>query len=435
MPAVLKTLVIILLLCGFGVFAAAFAGPIGSGALFMLLPTGMPPTDHDLPDSYSPLHKGHVDLATGLYIREDEDLVVHGMPALILRRTYLSNYRVSKQFGVGTTHNGEWALTGDGEHFQWASLILADGGRVEFRRVSAGTSLFNAMYEHHSTPGEWHGSRLGWTGLGWGLRRGDGTLAVFQGCGPVGPRLCSIIKLRDPDGHTINYHRDAAGRLLKMEARSNRWMKFDYDGKDRISRAYDSNGHEVRYEYDENGRLTTVTASEGTVRRYTYTKQDQMATINDPATTIENAYDDNGRCVRQVNRFPGDAAPYTFDFSYRITNGAVVQSDMSQSDGNWSRYTFGDRRYTTSETWGHKGAEPAVFTYERDPQNGRITALTLTCPDRSGRPLRHASLVRPNQEDSIKWDLLQTHCSWRTRTPAQPAGSARIGPSPADDRP
>ncbi len=61
------------------------------------------------------------------------------------------------------------------------------------------------------------------------------------------------------------------------------------------------------------------------------------------------------------------------------------------------------------------GSESATFTYERDPATNAVTSLTLTCPDRTGRPLRHSSLVRNNNEDWIKWDLMQTRCSLNTR--------------------
>src|SRR5512134_2321543 len=102
-----------------------FAGPLSSGALFLLVPPRRSPVRHDLPEDYEPLHKGGVDLPTGLYTRENEDLVVNGTPALILRRTYLSGYRISKQFGIGATHPGEEYLIGDPERFQWAALIPA----------------------------------------------------------------------------------------------------------------------------------------------------------------------------------------------------------------------------------------------------------------------------------------------------------------------
>ena len=47
-----------------------------------------------------------------------------------------------------------------------------------------------------------------------------------------------------------------------------------------------------------------------------------------------------------------------------------------------------------------------------------MTALTLTCPDRRGQPLKHTSIVSDGNEDAIKRDLLQTHCSWQRYTPS-----------------
>src|SRR5437899_6895212 len=47
-----------------------------------------------------PLHKGYADLSTGLYIREDDDLVVNTAMPIILRRTYNSgDGGHSRQFG------------------------------------------------------------------------------------------------------------------------------------------------------------------------------------------------------------------------------------------------------------------------------------------------------------------------------------------------
>jgi len=409
-----------MVICGAAGLAAMVAGPLTSGGLLLVLPNAGPRVEHDLPESYSPLHKGHVDLATGLYIREDEDLVLRGTPALILRRTYLSNYRAVKEFGVGTTHTGEWYLVGDGERFAWAALILADGGRVQFDRVSSGTSFVNAMYEHRATSSEWQGARLGWTGGDWALRQRDGTLARFRPCGEGS--VCSLVQTRDSDGHTIQYQREPSGRLLRMETSADRWIAFDYDAKNRITRAYTSTNDEVGYEYDGRGRLSRVNAKDGTTHRYTYTDRDLMSTIEEPGTTIENIYNDDGRCIRQVNRYPGDAEPLTFTFAYAIKGNAVVETNTTRSDGTWSRYTFGENRYTTSESWGSTDLEPATILYERDQATSVVTALTVTCPDRTGRPLRHMSLVKPGGEEWIKWDLLQTHCSWRKRPDRGAAG-------------
>ncbi len=397
------------------VVAAVFAGPLSSGAVLLLLPAPQRAVEHDLPEDYTPVHGGHVDLDVGLYIRENEDLVVRGTPALVLRRTYVSGYRAAKEFGIGTTHADEWYVVGDGKRFQWAALVRPGEYRVSFERTSSGTSLQNAMFQNRSSSDEWQDARLGWTGADWALRQVDGSLARFRPCGPDEKSVCSIVRYRDADGHAVDYRRNTAGRLERMEAGPDRWIAFDYDDRDRVVRAFDSTKHEVRYEYDERQRLARVRSGDTITHRYTYTNNDEMATIVEPGTDIENTYDTNGRCIRQVNRYADGTDPYTFDFTYKLDGSAVVQTDARRSDGTWTQYTFSKTGFTTSETWGRKDSEPAIFVYDRDPVTNAVVALSLTCPDRTGRQLRHSSLVRPGREEWIKWDLARTHCSWSGR--------------------
>lgn len=409
--------------CGvcFVLAAAIFGGPVASGAVFLLMPADAVPADAADVGTYTPVHKGGIVLTTGIYRRRNDDLVVDGAPPLVLRRTYLSRYRVSRHFGVGASHDGEMYLIGDPERFQWAELIPPDGARVRFARTTPGTSLFGAMFEHRGPSREWDGARLGWTGLNWALRRRDGSLMLFQGCaGPA--QSCSIIRARDAQGHVTNYRRNSAGLLMRMEAGDGRWIAFDYDASGRISRASTNDDRHVRYEYDERGRLTLAIASDGVRRAYTYTDLDEMATIREPGTDIENSFE-GGRCVRQANRYP-DREPYIFAFRYRLEDGRIVQTDTDRSDGSWLRYTWDRAGHATSETWGCQGMEPAVFSYERDANN-TVMSLTVTCPDRTGRPLRHSSFVRPDRnEDDVKWDILTTHCSWAPRKNGAPAWRA-----------
>lgn len=404
----LRKLVKVLLVSGATLVTAIFGGPVLSGAVFLLLPGGAELQNHSLPEAYQPLHKGAVDFATGLYVREDEDLIVDGTPALILRRTYLSGYRTSKQFGIGTTHNGEIYLHGD---LQRISLIEAKGSRITFDRTSAGNSYLNAMFEHFDT-WEWAGARLGWAGFGWALRRYDGNLLLFQGCGPT--TVCSIIQARDADGHTIHYRRDKAGRLARMEA-ADRWIAFDYDEKHRIARARASTGRSVAYEYDSSGRLVRVAADDGRVHRYSYSDKDEMATIVDPGRTIENRYDANGRCVGQTVRSGGEPEPLTFRFSYRLEGNAVIETEMVRSDGEWSQHRFSRNRSVMSEKRGRPGMEPTHIAYDRDPETDVATAVTVTCPDRKGLPLRHTSLIHDGDDERVTTNLLSTHCFSRKR--------------------
>src|SRR5262245_38286830 len=129
---------------GIAIMVVVLSGPLRSGAIFLLLPTFPQRVEHDLPPSYRPLHKGHVDLATGQYIREDEDLVVRGTPPLILRRIYLSRDHELRRFGIGTTHNGETLVFARSPLLQQVNVLLGDI-QVEFDRTTTGTTVANAM--------------------------------------------------------------------------------------------------------------------------------------------------------------------------------------------------------------------------------------------------------------------------------------------------
>jgi YD repeat-containing protein len=418
----MKTLLTIVACCSSLLVAAVYAGPVTSGALLLLLPAHERPTAHDLPADYEPEHKGHVSLDIGRYFRANEDIVVPGTPGLVLRRSYASGDRIAREFGVGTTHAAEWSVIGDGKAFQWAALVRPGEPRIPFNRTSSGSSFFNAMYRHQSSAGEWQGARLGWTGSDWALRQLDGTLARFRGCGPDTKSTCAIVSYRDSDGHVIRYRRDNAGRLHRIEAGGAQWIALEYDDGGRVIRASASTAREVRYEYDERGRLARVKSGGTITHQYTYTDRDELSTIKEPDADIENTYDGNGRCIRQVNRFKDNSEPYIFDLDYTLDGSDVSATRTDRSDGTWTRYTFSKAGFTTSETWGRAGSEPSTFVFERDPTTNAVVSFSLTCPDRTGRQLRHSSLVAPGKEEWLKWDMVRTHCavwvrsgsSWRT---------------------
>ncbi len=395
----------------FMLIAYVFAGPVSSGAIFLLIPAGTT-SRPESPEPYEPLHKGHVDLSTGEYTREDDDLVVTGTPPLVLRRTYYSGWRSSRPFGINTTHTGEAYLVGDPKAFQWAALILASGHRIDFSRTSPGNWFMNAMFQHRGGRRPYQGAVIGWTGLGWTMGMPDGSRASFQSCGRGGRELCSVLQTRDAEGHAIHYRRTLSGRLVRMEASADRWIGFDYDDGERITRAYDSTGREVRYAYDERRRLSRVTTFDGKTREYTYTDRDEMRTVTEPGIFLENTYDAAGRCIRQVNRFASEPKPYTFEMNYRVDGEAITQTEETQSDGTWSKYTFDASRNVIAESWGEHGKELARVSYDRDSVSNLVVALTVTCADRAGRQAAHFSRVQPGYDEWTRWDLYKTHCTW-----------------------
>src|SRR5579864_7325935 len=65
--AVLLTVVVSLVVTLAGLI---WGGPLASGAIFLTRGTSRAQVAHDLPPTYRPKHRGHVDVGTGLYIRE-----------------------------------------------------------------------------------------------------------------------------------------------------------------------------------------------------------------------------------------------------------------------------------------------------------------------------------------------------------------------------
>ena len=345
---------------------------------------------------YHPLHKGGVDLSTGLYTREDEDLVVFDTLPLVLRRTYLVGDRISRQFGVGGTHPGEWYLIGDGRTFQWAELILSTGGRIHFDRVSPGTSARDGVFDHRATPTTFFGAKIEWTAAGWAMKFAGGGVALFAHCNPDNSDICSILELQDDAGHRIRYVRDRAGTLVEMQGDSGA-ITFEYDAKRRVSAARDSSGAWVGYEYDARGRLSLVRASDGTTRSYTYDDLDRMLTIDDPGRHIENEYDSGNRVVRQTIRLQGDAEASVIKLRYTTVNGVVRATEFVDYDGEETRYTWNASHYLLSKVVGLARRDPVKVTFERDPKTNLSRTITVEC--RVQGEARTATMPAPPRDD------------------------------------
>jgi YD repeat-containing protein len=387
--------------------AATYAGPVSSGALFLMVPPRARVTDHRVRPSHEPFHKGGVDPGTGLYIREDEDLFVADTMPLVLTRTYLSGDHVSRRFGVGGSHPAEWYLIGDSAAFQWAELILAQGGRIHFDRVSSGTSFATALFEHRRTPTSFFGSRLGWVGLEWALRFRDGSLALFQGCGPGNGNTCSLIEMRDADRHQTRYVRDRSGLLVKIQGPTQE-IAFDYDARRRIVGAHDSTRRSVRYSYDDGGRVSRVVPSDGTIRTYTYNARDEMLTIDEPGWFITNTFDDAGRVIRQVTKLSDSEEPVTFEFVYTVRHGSVVQTDVTRN-GELTCHTYNSSHYEVSETIDPDGPDPISVSFDRSESTNLTHALTVRCLSPDGHVIRTVAATS-GAEESIASKLIRQEC-------------------------
>ena len=344
---------------------------------------------------WRPLHKGGGYLSTGVYIREDDDLVIDTPMPIVLRRTYNSGDGHARQFGMDTTHSGEWWLYGDGNpSIPWAEVILANGGRMRFTRISPGNTMAGAILRHDSTPTEFGGALLSWTPPLWDVRFRDGSLASFHACITRNSK-CSLLERRDPDGHLITYVRDDEGTLQRMESDGQN-ISFQYDDQKRIVRAYDTQWREVRYSYDDRGRLIRASGSDGIVRTYEYDDRNNLTAVREPGRIVLNWFDAEDRWVRQVVKdSEDDDDPYIATARYVVEGGSIVESAFDEGDGlRVDRYN--SRHYIVSETLDADGSSPIVFNYARDPVSNALTGMTMTCAGRSGP----TTITVPNPSDS-----------------------------------
>ena len=355
---------------------------------------------------WRPKHQGGADLSTGYYLREDDDLVIDTPMPIVLRRTHNSADTISRQFGVGAMHPGEIWIHGDSDpRIPWGELILATGARIRFARISSGDTREDAVLRHDSTPTEYSGALLRWTGALWEMRFTDGATASFPDC-PRDPAVCSLVERRDADGHRIAYVRDRAGTLLRMESEGQS-IGFEYDLHKRIVRAYDTLHREVRYTYDDRGRLTRAAATGGDVRSYGYDEHDRLNEVREPGRIVQNWYDADGRWARQIVRDSDqDPDPYVATARYLVEGGSIVESDFDEGRGHRVR-RYNAQHYTVSDTLAAGTPYAVVLSYLRDGSN-TVTGVTLSCAGRDGPVTRSVPLE--SASDPARHALLPESC-------------------------
>jgi RHS repeat-associated protein len=317
-----------------------------------------------------------VDLGSGLFILEDTDLYLADTLPLRLDRTYRPNDTRTRSFGIGATHAYDMFLVGATSPYTYIDLILPDGARVHYDRVSPGTGFADAVYEHTSSGTRFYKSRITWNaGLWWDLALKDGTrMEFFESFSVARPSQAAVKRIRDRYGNEIYLTRNADRDLTRVASPNGRWIDFTYDASHRVTQAKDSINRVVQYTYDAAGRLWKVTDVRGGVTEYTYDAAHRMLTIKDPRGIVylTNEYNAAGRVTKQTQ---ADAS--TFQFAYTLdAGGNVIQTDMTDPRGTVRRVTFGATRYPLTDTYALGQPEQQVTTWEWQSGTNFPTAQT-----------------------------------------------------------
>jgi RHS repeat-associated protein len=332
-----------------------------------------------------------VDLSTGLFVYEKTDLVLPDVIPITLRRTHRVTDTVSRAFGLGASHPYDIFLVGTAFPYTYVEVILPDGGRVHYNRISPGTGFENAVYEHTGTPTRFDKTRIAWDGVQWVLTFHDGTVYTFrEAFGATRPMQGGLLSIRDRNGNTLTMTRNADGDLTRIMTQNGRWIEFSYDTEHRVTQAIDVLGRTVSYAYDGSGHLTSVTDAGGGLWEYTYDALNRMQTFKDARGIIflTNTYDTSGKVTTQTQ---ADGTVYQFAYTLG-TGGKVTQTDVTDPRGNVRRVTFNDTGYPLTETRALATSITQTDTYERDATTNRLLART----DSLGRRSEHTYDAKGN---------------------------------------
>jgi RHS repeat-associated protein len=316
-----------------------------------------------------------VDLSTGLFVYEQTDLIVRDTLPISVSRTYRPRDTVVRPFGIGATHPFEIFIVGDTFPYTFADVIMPDGGRVHYNRISPGTGFSDAVYEHTETPSAFYKTQIKFVGGRWHLTLKDGTLYEFPDAeNAQSPRLAALVAMSDRYGNRYTLTRDSNHNLTKITTPNGRYVEFTYDASNRITQAKDNIGRTVGYTYDATGRLQKVTNPNGGLTQYTYDTSHRMLTIKDPKlqTYLTNQYDTNGRVIKQTMT---DGGFYTFAYTLGA-NGKVVQTDVTDPRGIVRRITFNSSGFSLTDTSAVGKPEQQTVTFEREAGTNKLLSIT-----------------------------------------------------------
>ncbi|HLC42259.1 MAG TPA: RHS repeat-associated core domain-containing protein [Methylomirabilota bacterium] len=314
-----------------------------------------------------------VDPATGLFIMQKVDLIVPDVIPIVIRRTHRQAEVYYRPFGWGASHDYQLYLVGDYGAYTYADLMLGDGARVRYNRISPGTSYTDAVMEHTATPTKFYKSRMTWnsTRPGWDLKFQDGTIYRFISGNPAS----YLSEIEDRYGNRLTIARIFPNnqRIGRITSPGGRWVDFTYDASYQLTQIRDNTGRAVNYTYDTNYNLLTATDPSGGVTQYTYDANHRILTIRDARGVVylTNEYDAASRIIRQTQ---ADGTTYQLAYTLDV-NGKIIQTDVTDTRGFVRRLTFNANGYVLTDTRALGTPVQQVITYMRDSAN-RVTSVT-----------------------------------------------------------
>ena len=287
-----------------------------------------------------------VDLRYGLFLDRRTEFYIPDKIPLQFTRVLRTQDSRSRAFGIGGTHNLNIFPVGNRWPFTWIEVIMADGGRVHYKRSNWGFGYWDATYsDSDSGRSEFSGSKISWNWPGWKLAELGGRTYFFPDGGHLQrPEQSALLAIEDRQGNRLNLPRDSLGNLIRAYSPGGSELDFQYDERGRIKQVRDRGGAHIDYSYDSVGRLIQVKDAAGQMTDYSYDPKNRMiAVMQNGNLILSNEYDAADKIIRQTL---ADGRAYTFNYSLDHA-GQVVAADVQDSAGlTWKISMSGRAQYT-----------------------------------------------------------------------------------------
>ena len=301
-----------------------------------------------------------VNLSTGNFIYEHEDLKVAGEIPLSFHRYYNSKDSRTGVLGRCFLHNYQIALEKE-----------ADG--------TIGVRLADGQINYHDKKGQEYIARN--TALEFLKETEQGYILVHPGQENISfDQEGKMLRKEDRNGRGISFFYCEDGKLKKAETDNGSSLTYCYNQKGQLEKVTDHTGRSVLLQYEEEKLKKVITAS-GAEYVYRYGENGRITEVENArhVTSVKNTYDRRFRIIHQ--QFPDGGM---MEFAYDDKNRRVT---LTERNGSKIIHVH-DERYRNTETIYEDG------TKEHYLYNEKNQCISKT--DRLGRTTRMAYDNRGN---------------------------------------
>ena len=311
-----------------------------------------------------------VNLSTGNFIYEHEDLKVAGEIPLSFHRYYNSKDSRTGVLGRCFLHNYQIALEKEADGT--IGVRQADGQVNHYDRTVSENGREELTGRNTAL------ESLKETETGYVLEHPGTEIISFDRDG-------KMLRKEDRNGRGISFSYLEDGKLEKAEADNGSSLTYSYNKEGQLEKVTDHTGRSVQLAYRE-GKLEKVTTASGAEYRYAYGENGRITEVENArrVTAVKNTYDRRFRIIRQ--EFPDGG---TMEFSYDDKNRLVT---LTERNGSRIIHVHDDRYRNTETIYGDG-------TRERYLYNDKNQCISMT--DRLGRTTRMAYDNRGNLTQTV----------------------------------